>query len=150
MACGALEDCVGGDRVVHDHGRPAGGVSLGADDGAPLRLGAFFQHLEEHFHLRLVGDRVQQEIVKDQQVELHEEADPLPVFGEVGVLLGGHGLEQFGAMGVERPVAPACLDRQGLCEVGLAAVRGAEDAHVQAVPHEVEGPERLRDPHGKI
>ena len=41
-----LQNSVGKDLVIHDHGAPAGRVSLRADDGNEVDLTALFQYLK--------------------------------------------------------------------------------------------------------
>ena len=63
----ALQNCIGGNRVIHDHGGPTGRVALRADDGAEIDLAALLQDFKEDLHLALIAQRVEQEVIKDEE-----------------------------------------------------------------------------------
>ena len=51
-----LQDSVGGDLVIQNHGAPACRFPLRADNGAEINLASLLQNFKEDFHLTLVGD----------------------------------------------------------------------------------------------
>ena len=63
----ALQNCVGRNLIIHDHGTPTGRVSLRADDGAEVNLTALFQDLEENLHFTLIAQSVEQEVIQDEK-----------------------------------------------------------------------------------
>ena len=51
-----LQDSVGGDLVIQNHGAPACRFPLRADNGAEINLASLLQNFKEDFHLTLVGN----------------------------------------------------------------------------------------------
>ena len=51
-----LQDSVGGDLVIQNHGAPACRFPLRANNGAEINLTSLLQNLKEDFHLTLVGN----------------------------------------------------------------------------------------------
>ena len=68
MLRSTLQDCVGRNLIVQDHGAPTGRFPLGADKGAELHLTPFLQDLKEELHLPFVRKGVEQEVIQYEQI----------------------------------------------------------------------------------
>ena len=125
-----LQDCVGRNLIVQDHGAPTGRFPLGADKGAELHLTPFLQDLKEELHLPFVRKGVEQEVIQYEQILAADLLQLLLVLVVVLFLQNNQRLQQLLTVLVDDPVFGAGRDAQCLSQIGLAAVRGTQDTDI--------------------
>ena len=134
----ALKNCVRGHLVIHDHGAPAGRVTLGADDGAKVNLTSLFQNLKEDLHLALIAQCVEKEVIQNKESRPTDSLQAFLVFHVV------HGFKRHKLFQKDLTVMVLYLvvvagdDPQGLCQIGFAAVRRPQDAEIHAGCDEIQ------------
>ena len=79
-----LQNCVSRNLVVEDHRTPTCWLPLGADNGAETNLTALFQDFKQNLHFTLVCNRVQQEVIQNEQSST---TDLLQSFLVLGIIL---------------------------------------------------------------